>query len=104
MPPVKYIHVDLEPNRILKQVADGGQEVLAAFFRALAKIHSFSNMAELNQDQGLNWEKLVNKIDPGTKLPLYTFRITLKWRALCLLHPGPVIEIVAVTTAHDGTH
>ena len=105
MTPVKFIHVDLEPNQIKKQLEPGGPEVYAAFIEALIKIHSFSNMAQLAQDPGLNWEKLKGgKVFPGTKLPVYTFRITLKWRALCTLQTGPVIQVRAVTTEHDGTH
>lgn len=102
MTPVKYIHVELEPVSILEQLQEGGPEVVGAFFHALKKIHSCSSLVQLNKDHGLNWEKLEGKTFPGTKQAMYTFRITLKWRALCTLNPGPVIEVKAVTTDHYG--
>ena len=98
-----FIVIDLQTDRILKQLKDGGPEVAAAFFQSLKKIHSFTSLAQLNQDHGLRWEKLEDKVFPGTKMPVYSYRITGNWRALCALHKGPVIEIVAVFN-HDSAY
>lgn len=103
MGPVNFIEIDLQPDRILKQLKGGGPEVAAAFFQSLKKIHTFTNLVQLNQDHGLRWEKLEGKVFPGTRMPVYSFRITGDWRALCSLHSGPVIEVVAVSD-HDGAY
>lgn len=101
--PVMLIEIELQQDRILKQLKAGGPEVAAAFFQSLKRIHSFTTMAQLSQDHGLRWEKLVGKTFPGTKIPVYTYRITGDWRAICKLRTGPVIEIVAVLD-HDDSY
>jgi len=99
----EYINIDLQIARVLNQLQGGGPDVLAAFFKALKKIHSYKGMDELRRDHGLNWEKLDGKFLPGTKDALYSFRITGNWRALCVLRSGPVIEVVAATD-HDSAY
>lgn len=99
----KFIDIHLDQDQIRKQLKGASQEVNTAFFGSLATIHSFTSMTQLAQHNGLNWEKLENKFYPGTKLPMYSFRITVSWRALCLLRTGPVIEIVGISN-HDGAY
>lgn len=101
--PVKLIEIELQQKRILKQLLAAGPEVTKAFFQSLKQIHSFTSMAQLSQDHGLRWEKLTGKTFPGTRIAVYTYRITGDWRALCKLHTGPVIEIVAVSD-HDASY
>ena len=98
-----FIAIDLQIDRIKRNLSDSGPDVPSAFFASLEKIHSFKSMEELRQDHGLRWEKLEGKTFPGTRDPLYSFRITGNWRALCRLHTGPVIEIVVVSD-HDGAY
>lgn len=99
----EFINIDLQTERILKQLDGSGEDVIAAFFESLKRIHSFKNLDDLRRDHGLRWEKLEGKYLPGTKTPLYSYRITRNWRAICVLNQGPVVEIVVVTD-HDSAY
>jgi plasmid maintenance system killer protein len=99
----EFIDIILQIERIKKNLSGSAPEVPRAFYEALNRIHGIKSMDDLKKDHGLRWEKLENKFFPGTRDPLYSFRITDNWRAICRLHTGPVIEIVMVSD-HDGAY
>lgn len=97
-----FIEVELDPAGILKDLEDGGEDVKAAFFGSLKKIHAMQAMEELGRG-GLRWEKLEGRLYPGTKQPLYSYRLNRNWRVVCLLKPGPIVEILWVAD-HDQAY
>lgn len=56
-------------------------------------------LAEVMEDNGLSFEKVLRRKTDK----LWTLRINRSWRAICKLHTGPVIEILAVLD-HTKTH
>jgi len=97
----KKIEISLKTG-IEKQAAKAGGRIPEALVNMIDKVQGF-NMGQLQADSGLNWEKVINKRDPGTGLQLWSLRITGSWRALCVLHSGPVIEIRAIRN-HDKSY
>jgi hypothetical protein len=98
----QFIDIKFDHNRILSDLAGSEQDVKGAFFDSLKKIHAMKSMDELPRS-GLRWEKLEGRAFPGTKNPIYSYRITKNWRAICLLHSGPIIEILWVCD-HDDSY
>jgi plasmid maintenance system killer protein len=87
---------------ILKDLANSDQDVKALFYGSLEKIHAMKSLEELSRG-GFRWEKLEGRFLPGTKKALYSYRLNRNWRVVCLLHPGPVIEILWVAD-HDKAY
>ncbi len=98
----EFIDINLDVASILKDLDGSDQEVQTAFYESLEKIHAMESMEDLSRG-GLRWEKLEGRFYPGTKKPLYSYRLNLNWRAVCLLHSGPVIEILWVAD-HDQAY
>jgi hypothetical protein len=96
------IEIEYQQDRIEKQVIKAGGHVPDDFLAMVEKVQGL-NMDQLQHDKGLNWEKVQGKKAPRTGLQLYSMRINSKWRALCVLHTGPIIEILAIRE-HDKAY
>jgi len=97
----KFIDVKFDIVAIKNDLVASDQDVRAAFYESLKKIHAMESMAELPKS-GLRWEKLEGRFLPGSKKAIYSYRITKNWRAICILHSGPVIEILWVADHDDA--
>lgn len=87
------------------------EEVIASELpirKAVAKtvkiLQGMTNINQLMNHQGLNFEKLHGFIDPETGGQLYSIRITQSARALTCLLNGPAIVLVSLHTEHDETY
>lgn len=78
-------------DRVLKQVQKAPSEVEDSFFDMIEKVQGMT-LDQIMADKGLNFEKDLSR----KKERIWTLRINRNWRAICLLHSGPVIEILAV--------
>ncbi|HJV21770.1 MAG TPA: hypothetical protein VJ570_03685 [Holophagaceae bacterium] len=65
------------------------------------KIIRALDLVGLHAHPGLNFEKLVNLIDPVSKQPLYSFRFGKGHRAICTLETGPLV-VVGMFIADHG--
>ena len=98
----EFIDIILDVTSILRDLEGSEQEVRALFFGSLEKIHAMKSLEELSKG-GFRWEKLEGRFFPRTKKPLYSYRLNRNWRVVCLLNPGPVIEILWVAD-HDKAY
>jgi len=87
------------------------EEVMASELpvrKAVAKtvnlLHGMTDISQLWNHPGLNFEKLNGFIDPETGDQLYSIRITQSARALTCLLNGPTIVLVSLHTEHDKTY
>jgi plasmid maintenance system killer protein len=78
-------------ERVLKQVGKAPDDVEDGFFDMIEKVQGMT-LDQIMADKGLNFEKDLSR----KKEKIWTLRINKNWRAICLLHTGPVIEILAV--------
>lgn len=68
-------------------------------FRDLVKKVKDMTLEEVMADKGLSFEKDLSR----KKEKIWTLRLNRNWRAICWLHTGPVIQILAVLD-HTKTH
>lgn len=104
MPPIQdRIIIMLRPNA--KDDLAGIQygATRKAAFKAFALIRGMT-LVQLRAHPGLAFEKLQNLADPGTGKDLWSFRITKKARALCVMEPGPTLVIVLIEPDHDKAY
>lgn len=87
------------------------EEVFAAELpirKAVAKtvklLHGMTDITQLWNHPGLNFEKLHGFTDPETGDQLYSIRITQSARALTCLINGPAIVLVSLNTEHDKAY
>lgn len=83
---------------LVKQIQKAPGEVRDAFIDMIEKVQGMT-LEDAMADKGLSFEKVISRKNEK----LWTLRINRNWRAICLLHTGPVIEIIAVldhTKAH----
>lgn len=87
------------------------EEVIASELpirKAVAKtvkiLQGMTNINQLMNHQGLNFEKLHGFIHPETGDQLYSIRITQSARALTCLLNVPAIVLVSLHTEHDEAY
>lgn len=69
----------------------------------MIRVASDLSFAQLLNHQGVHLEKLVGKMDPVTKKPLYSLRATRAARVIALVD-GDSLVLLAVVADHDKTY
>ena len=63
-----------------------------------------TDLLQLRNHPGLNFEKLHGMIEPATGEQLYSIRVTGSARAITCLVNGPVLVLVALHVQHDKAY
>jgi hypothetical protein len=89
------------PNFVREALAQAGpvRDGLSKMLRIAAEL-SFS---QLVSHQGVHLEKLISKIDPITKKPLYSLRVTKAARVIALVD-GDSLVLLTVVADHDKAY
>lgn len=75
-----------------------------AVAKALKLLQSFTDVSQLWNHHGLNFEKLHGFIEPTTSEQLDSIRVTQSARAITCLLNGPTIILVTLYTEHDKAY
>jgi hypothetical protein len=89
------------PNFVREALAQAGpvRDGLSKMLRIAGEL----SFAELLNHQGVHLEKLTGKIDPVTKKPLYSLRVTRAARAIALVD-GDSLVLLNVVAGHDKVY
>jgi hypothetical protein len=89
------------PNFVREALAQAGpvRDGLSKMLRITADL----SFAELLNHQGVHLEKLTGKIDPITKKPLYSLRVTRAARVIALVD-GDSLVLLSVVPDHDKAY
>lgn len=75
----------------------------AGALKALRLIRGMT-LPQLQGHKGLNFEKLQHLEDAATGKALWSFRCTGGARAICVMEPGPTLDVVAFEPDHDKAY
>lgn len=89
------------PNFVREALAQAGpvREGLSKLLRITAEL----SFAQLLNHQGVHLEKLTGKMDPVTKKPLYSLRVTRAARVIALVD-GDTLVLLSVFADHDKAY
>jgi hypothetical protein len=89
------------PNFVREALTQAGpvREGLSKILRIASEL----SFQELLNHQGVHLEKLVGKIDPRTKKPLYSLRVTRAARGIALVD-GDALVLLSVVADHDKAY
>ena len=97
------MRIEIRP-RFDEEVMASELPIRKAVAKTVKLLQSMTDISQLWNHQGLNFEKLHGFIDPETGDQLYSIRITQSARALTCLLNGPTIVLVSLHTEHDKTY
>ncbi len=89
------------PNFVREALAQTGpvRDGLSKLLRIVSEL----TFAQLLNHQGVHLEKLTGKIDPTTKKPLYSLRVTRAARVIALVD-GDSLVLLSVIVDHDKAY
>jgi len=97
------MRIEIRP-RFDEEVMDSELPVRKAVAKIVRLLQGMTDISQLWNHQGLNFEKLHGFIDPETGDQLYSIRITQSARALTCLLKGPTIVLVSLHPDHDKAY
>lgn len=97
------MRIEIRP-RFDEEVMASELPIRKAVAKTVKPLQDMTDVSQLRNHPGLNFEKLHGFIDPETGNQFYSIRITQSARALTCLINGPTIVLVSLHTEHDKTY